>query len=169
MNLLRTVGVAAMVSVAFPGCKQRPQRGTEAIRGAAIYMEKCAVCHGQDGLSPLPSCPPLRDSEWLAGRNEPLIAIVLDGLCGPLVVKGNTYNGLMPAWRDVLSDEEIASVLNFLRLQWSTSDKLISASETAELRKKTKMRQTFWTDSELREAWNAAETESVDSALKPGK
>lgn len=150
-----------MVSVAFPGCKQRPQRGTEAIRGAAIYMEKCAVCHGQDGLSPLPSCPPLRDSEWLAGRSEPLIAIVLDGLRGPLVVKGNTFNGLMPAWRDVLSDEEIASVLNFLRLQWSTSDELISSSEIADMRKKTGRRQAFWTDGELRSAWDAEKRTSL--------
>lgn len=73
----------------------------------------------------------------------------------------------MPAWRTVLSDEEIASVLNFLRLQWSTSDDLISSSKVAELRKKTDTRQTFWTDTELRSAWDAATTDFVDSAPKP--
>ncbi|GAT34354.1 cytochrome c, mono- and diheme variants [Terrimicrobium sacchariphilum] len=169
MSFLRTIGLAAMVVITFPCCKQRPQRGVEVIRGAAIYMEKCATCHGQNGVSPLRSCPPLRDSERLTGSNEPLIAILLDGLCGPLQVKGHTYNGLMPAWRTVLSDEEIASVLNFLRRQWSTSDELITSSTVAELRKRTDTRQTFWTDTELHSVWNASQTDFAGSTQKPGR
>lgn len=140
-------------NIMFAGCKPRPQQRGDAVRGAALYMEKCAVCHGQDGNALLPSCPPLRDSEWLAGPNAPLIAIVLDGMRGPLQVKGRTYNGLMPAWRDVLTDQEVASVLNFLRLQWSETGEPVLPAEVARIRENTSTRQTFWTEGELRAQW----------------
>jgi len=137
-----------MLSLA--GCKPSGFRGVEVNRGAGLYLERCAVCHGQDGRSALAACPPLRESEWLAGPPQPLAAIVLDGLRGPLQVQGRTYQGVMPAWRSVLSDEEIAAILTFLRHEWGRGRGPVSPAEVAAVRQETSARQTFWTEEQVR-------------------
>jgi mono/diheme cytochrome c family protein len=88
-------------------------------KGRAIFQKICAACHQQDGAGKDGVAPPLADSEWVqAASGERLVRIVLNGLNGPIQVRGKTWNIVMPPWRENLSDEEIAIVLNYIRAQW---------------------------------------------------
>jgi len=60
-------------------------------------------------------------SDWLLTDKETPIRILLHGLSGPLTVKGRTYNNVMPAFHDKLSNEEIAAVITHVRSQWGTT------------------------------------------------
>ena len=124
--------------------------GANVNRGAGIYFKNCVVCHGQNGEPREPAYPPLRHSEWLRGETAPLIALVLDGATGPFEVNGRTYQGVMPAWREILSDDEIADVLNFIRVNFVSANPTVRAQDVAELRDRTKARQKFWTQDELK-------------------
>ncbi len=52
-----------------------------------------------------------------------MISVVLFGLQGSIKVKGNTYNGVMPAFSQ-LTDEQVANVLNQVLTAWG-NDKLL--------------------------------------------
>lgn len=70
-------------------------------QGEALYAAKCAACHGPDG-SALPSSN-LGDTAALQARGaDDLVAATRDG------------RGGMPAMGGQLSDEEIASIVNYL-------------------------------------------------------
>ncbi len=47
-----------------------------------------------------------------AGR---LVRIVLNGLKGPVQVRGQDWNLLMPPWRENLDDDQVAVVLTYVR------------------------------------------------------
>jgi mono/diheme cytochrome c family protein len=60
--------------------------------------------------------PPLVGSEWvLAPTAARIVNIPLDGLTGPITVKGQVWNLTMPPFRDNWDDEHIAAVLTFIR------------------------------------------------------
>jgi nitrite reductase (NO-forming) len=57
---------------------------------------------------------------------------VLYGLSGKVVVNGNEYNGVMPAWQ--LPDEEIANVLTYVYNSWGNSGKEVKPEEVKAIR-----------------------------------
>ncbi|MGH7255421.1 MAG: c-type cytochrome, partial [Nitrospirales bacterium] len=79
--------------------------------GKALYLQYCAVCHGSRGLGDGPmakaTSPP---ATKLAGRqvrekSDPqLVKTIAEGM-------GST----MPAWRGILTDEQILDVVAYLR------------------------------------------------------
>jgi len=59
---------------------------------------------------------PLSGSEWvLAPKPDRIIRIVLHGLQGPVTVLGQEWSLAMVPWKGVLTDEEIAAVVTFIR------------------------------------------------------
>jgi mono/diheme cytochrome c family protein len=89
-------------------------------KGQAIFQKICAACHQQDAAGKEGVAPPLAGSEWVkAPSGERLVRIVLNGLNGPIQVQGKTWNLAMPPLRENLDDEQIATVLNFIRSQWA--------------------------------------------------
>ena len=71
---------------------------------------------------------------------------------------GATYNGAMPAWKEVLKDEEIAAVATYLR-QWApNAAPPIPPATVAELRKADADRTQPWTAAALTSAVNAGAT-----------
>jgi mono/diheme cytochrome c family protein len=87
-------------------------------KGREIFLKICAACHQPDGGGKEGVAPPLVGSEWvLAPSGERLVRIVLNGLNGPITVRGKTWNQPMLPWRENLTDEQIAVVLNFIRSQ----------------------------------------------------
>ena len=118
--------------------------------GQGIYARQCQACHQADGQGMAGAFPPLLDSEWVTGSPETLARILLNGMQGPITVQGQTYNGLMPAWRDALSDAEIAAVATFIR-QWETNEAPpVDPGLVAELRAATADRGAVpWTADEL--------------------
>lgn len=124
-------------------------------RGQQIFRQNCQVCHQADGRGLPGVFPPLVGSEWVTGSEETLVRILLDGLQGPIQVAGATYSGAMPAWRDPLSDADIAAAATYLR-QWApNSAGPVTPTMAATLRTSTASRQKSWTADELRSAERA--------------
>lgn len=87
------------------------------VSGKAVYTA-CGACHMPDGAGVAGAFPPLRNriGEIAAtprGR-EYLIAVILDGLSGPITVGGVSYTGFMQPHRQSLGDEQISAVLNYV-------------------------------------------------------
>jgi mono/diheme cytochrome c family protein len=116
--------------------------------GKELYAVTCGACHqlngnGQEGLA-----PPLLESDWATGSAQRLIRITLNGLRGPITVKGRTYELEMPSM-GVLDDEQLASVLTYIRREWGHTASPIDPSTIASVRKATEQRDEAWTESEL--------------------
>ncbi len=108
--------------------------------GQAIYLRTCSACHGPEGEPFAPVFPPLSGSEWLKGEPDRAIKIVLGGLAGEITVKGKTYNGLMPAQGELLNDEEIASLLTYLRSSWGLREEAVSVEKVKAIRSNFKVK-----------------------------
>lgn len=118
--------------------------------GAAIYASLCVACHQATGIGLPGVFPPLAGSEWVLGDDETLIKIVLQGVTGKLTVKGETYSGVMPAFKEQLGDEEVAAVASYLRTQWGNNATAIDAKQVAAAREALSSRkEPFAGDSEL--------------------
>lgn len=93
----------------------QPATATGRVDGAQLYAAQCAACHQASGAGLPGVFPPLAGSEWVAGKDKVLVNIVLHGVGGSLTVKGVTYNGAMPEFKDKLDDQQLAAVLNHVR------------------------------------------------------
>jgi mono/diheme cytochrome c family protein len=120
--------------------------------GRQVYGTYCSVCHQPTGQGAPPLNPPLAGSDWVlepgAGR---LVRLVLNGIQGPILVNGQGYNGAMPPWRDLLTDEEIAAVLTFIRLNpgWGNEASAVTPAQVQAIREETTSRTTAWSAAEL--------------------
>lgn len=109
----------------------------DSVDAAAIYSARCAACHQANGAGLPGVFPPLAGSEWVNGKDSTLIAAVLHGIDGPLTVKGQSYNGVMPAFAAQLGDAELAALLTHIRSQWGNSGAPIGAEAVATVRSAT--------------------------------
>ncbi|WP_404420914.1 c-type cytochrome [Nibricoccus sp. IMCC34717] len=116
----------------------------------------CATCHQLTGQGVAGVYPPLAGSEWVTGSEDRLIRILLHGLGGSVTVKGNTYNGAMPAFGNVpesgykWSDDKIAQVLTYIRHEWGNNASPITAEKVKEVRTQSATgRNKPWTEAEL--------------------
>lgn len=86
----------------------------------------------------------------MSGKPTVVAAIVLHGISGPLKVKGNEFNGAMPAFGGQLQDAEIAAVLTHVRSTWGNASPVITTETVTQVRKDTASRtEPFKGDSEL--------------------
>lgn len=131
----------------------KPGGAAPAVSGASIYASKCASCHQADGKGLPGAFPPLTGSPYVVGDVGLPVRIVLHGLTGPVTVESQTYNGVMPAWADQLSDAEIAGVVSYIRGELGANRAApVTPEIVAELRKQTPARTTPWTVQELEAA-----------------
>jgi mono/diheme cytochrome c family protein len=87
-------------------------------KGKEIFGRICAACHQPDGQGKDGIAPPLVGSEWVLARGGGrLVRIVLNGLTGPVRVRGRIWNLAMPPWRENLDDDQVAVVLTYVRSQ----------------------------------------------------
>ena len=98
--------------------------GAFAMDGEQLYKTYCAGCHqetgeGIPGQYPFIDGPVARLSAFPEGR-EFLIATVLFGLQGEMMQRGYVYNGVMPGFKDILKDEDVAALLNWMLEEWSS-------------------------------------------------
>ena len=134
--------------------------------GKRIFGTNCAACHQTTGLGIAGAFPPLVGSEWVTGPEQTVVRILLNGLGGPLKVKGATYNGAMPAWKEALSDDDIAHVITYIR-QWSpNAAAAVQSSTVATLRKDNAARAGAWSEAELK-ALETAPASAAPAAVAP--
>ena len=117
--------------------------------GQAVYTKVCQQCHQATGQGIPTLYPPLAGSDWLKKDPEVLARIVLHGLQGPIKVNGQDYNQAMTPQGTILSDEEIASALTYVRSSWGNAEAAITAEQVTSTREKYKDRTTQWTAEEL--------------------
>jgi mono/diheme cytochrome c family protein len=110
------------------------------VDGKQLYGAKCAACHQGSGLGVAGVFPPVAASEWVLGDEKILTNILLHGVNGEMIVKGNKYNGAMPAWKS-MSDSELSAVLTYIRSDWGNAAPPITAETIKTQRELTKTRQ----------------------------
>ncbi len=118
-------------------------------KGKVIFTSLCAPCHqphgyGLDGLA-----PPLVDSDWVLGKPDVTAKIVLNGLGGPVKVGNRTWDLSMPPM-GMLSDEDVAGVLTYIRREWEHNASPVDAKFVAGVRKQSADHPNSWTADELR-------------------
>ena len=114
-----------------------PVEKTPVELGKIVYVNNCQSCHQGNGLGQAGVNPPLAGAEWVLGSDKRLGMILLHGLQGPIKVKGNIYNGQMPAWAASLDDKKIANVLTYIRQEWGNAAAPVTAAGIAALRAET--------------------------------
>jgi mono/diheme cytochrome c family protein len=90
-------------------------------RGEQIYIANCAACHGGDGRGNVAN-PALAGTEFTLGEPEPVIEVVLHG------------RGVMPPFRDQLSDQAIADVITYIRNAWGNQASPVTSDQVSEPR-----------------------------------
>ncbi|MBL6765893.1 MAG: cytochrome c [Verrucomicrobiae bacterium] len=109
-------------------------------KGKTVYLQYCAACHQPHGKGVPGQFPPLSGSDWVnnVGPNR-MIRLVLDGVSGPITVNGAVYNNAMVPWRPMLSDEQIAWVVSYVRNdpEWGNTGTFVSAAEVKAIREAT--------------------------------
>ncbi len=123
------------------------------LRGSQVFLRDghCGTCHQKDGNGlPEAQFPPLAGSEWVQGSEERLIRLTLHGLIGPIEVKGVKYPGAVPMTPfKMLTNEELADVLTFVRNAFGNKATPISPKTVAKVRAETEDRTSFYEVSEL--------------------
>jgi mono/diheme cytochrome c family protein len=121
--------------------------------GQRLFGTSCLVCHQSTGQGVPGQFPPLAGSEWVQAETpNRMIRLVLDGIQGPITVKGQAFNATMPPWRDLLTDEEIAAVLTYVRgnQNWGNTSSPVTPEQVKAVREKTASRANLaWTPEEL--------------------
>lgn len=94
--------------------------------GQSIYSTYCMSCHMEDGNGLEGVYPSLVKTAGLADKNR-FSKIVLQGIRGPITVKGVKYDAEMAGV--TLSDQEVADVINYIRNSWGNKSPEIKASD----------------------------------------
>jgi mono/diheme cytochrome c family protein len=110
------------------------QNPASASDGAVIYIQNCSSCHQTNGQGIPGAFPPLAENPLVTGNPVAVIAIVKNGLDGRVVVNGQTYSGIMPRWNGLLSDEQIAAVISYIRSSWKNRAPGVSAAQVSALK-----------------------------------
>jgi len=100
--------------------------------GLPVYNQHCLPCHQADGNGVPGMFPPL-DKKWIDGDDAALISIVVHGMDEEIEVNGEIYNTIM-APLPHLKDQEVADVLNYIRLKFGTSQEKISTEQVKTVR-----------------------------------
>jgi mono/diheme cytochrome c family protein len=104
--------------------------------GEAIYKGACIACHAADGSGAPRIYPPLPGNANLQSADpSSTLRIILDG--AQTVTTARAPNaGSMPAYRDKLTDQQIAAVVNYIRNAWGNAAAAVSAEQVMKARAK---------------------------------
>lgn len=108
-------------------------------QGAALYGEHCASCHGPnlegeadwqtrkpDGRLPAP--PHNAAGHTWHHSDQALFEMTKFGMAPPHAPEG--YESDMPAFADVLTDDEIVMVIDYIKSRWSSRERMFQDSMT---------------------------------------
>lgn len=90
-----------------------PTEGADKIfqEGQRLYENNCADCHRINGQGLPAKFPALDKNLFVAGDPHQVIDTVLKGRKGKL--------GQMPSWKETFKDQEVASIITYIRQAWS--------------------------------------------------
>ena len=135
-------GRPAPVAVAAPLTPAEQQRYAA---GAVVYKNVCVGCHQDDGRGNATLGANLVDSTFVNGADpSQSVRVVLGGKEGAI--------GMMPPLGPSLNDDQIASVVTYIRRAWGHTGTAVSPLEVSEVRALSRSRTRPWTDAELQPA-----------------
>ena len=99
---------------------------SDVLMGERLYQENCASCHGAnlEGQSDwrtrlpngrLPAPPHDASGHTWHHPDRVLLDIVKRG---PAAIVGNGYESDMPGYEDVLTDDEITAIIDYIKSTW---------------------------------------------------
>jgi len=116
--------VLLTVFTAGPGV--RPASAQSA-NGAEVYQNRCAKCHQENGKGIPGVYPALAGDPFVTQAKDPAIQVVIGGRMSDVTSE-------MPRFDDILSNDEIAAVLTYVRSQWGNDAGPIRTQEVASQR-----------------------------------
>ena len=129
-------------STAAPVTPLTPAQQARFAAGRTTYQNLCQACHQADGRGVEKLAPPLLGSEFALAADPTIPArIVLHGKEGSVA--------LMPSLGSMLSDDEIASVLTYIRREWGHTASPVEPADVARTRRENTGRARPWTVPEL--------------------
>jgi nitrite reductase (NO-forming) len=119
--------IMALVSQSF-------KQGTNSsmANGKNVYETYCMSCHQENGEGLTGAFPSLVKTGHLSDKNK-LVKIILQGMRGPITVKGVKYDVEMASIG--LTDKETADVINYIRNSWGNKAPMVTVAEVAAAKK----------------------------------
>jgi ubiquinol-cytochrome c reductase cytochrome b subunit len=108
--------------------------GADSAKGAQVFSQNCASCHGANGAGQTGVFPPLAGNPYVTGNPTPVIHTLLYGLQGAKV-EGKDYAAQMPAWKGTLTNADIASVITYIRSSWGNKAPAVTEAAVAKVTK----------------------------------
>lgn len=127
-----TIGLVILFSFVTP-----QQAGLKASmeRGQKVYESTCLACHQADAGGVPNMNPPLIKTKWVLGSKTALATIVLKGLKGGEInIDGDTFSNPMPAQETVMTDQQIADVLTYVRNSFGNKASAVTVAEVTAAR-----------------------------------
>jgi mono/diheme cytochrome c family protein len=102
--------------------------------GKTVYESRCAACHRSDGRGMPPAYPPLAGNPSIEMELSvnPLRMVLNGGY--PPQTSGNPRPYGMPPFAQVLSDDEVAAVVTYIRVSWGNHGSVVSPREANAMR-----------------------------------
>lgn len=104
------------------------------IAGQQLYMALCASCHVKDGSGKPHTAIAMINNSTIR-NNDPnnLITAIFDGIPAQAFPNNERMAG-MPGFKDKLSDQQTADLVNYLRTKWGGLTADVSVTEIAQYR-----------------------------------
>jgi mono/diheme cytochrome c family protein len=102
--------------------------------GQTIYAERCSACHRTDGAGMPPAYPPLagNPSIEMEVSVNPLRMVLNGGYPPQTALNPRPYG--MPPFAQILSDDEVAAVVTYIRVSWGNHGSLVTPREANAMR-----------------------------------
>lgn len=121
-----------------PGAASAPAPTAAAENGETLFVNNCSGCHQTTGEGLPGAFPALKGNAVVNDADATThMHVVLFGLEGA-EVGGVKYDSAMPAFGDMLSDKDIAAIIDYERGAWGNTGKPITAADVAAVRAKGK-------------------------------
>jgi mono/diheme cytochrome c family protein len=141
-EVLRRLEWPGKPSTAAPVTPLTDAQQAQFAAGRTTYQNLCQPCHQADGRGADTLAPPLIGSEFALATDATIpVRIVLHGKEGTVA--------LMPPLGSMLTDEQIAAVLTYIRREWGHTASPVSPADVARTRRETAARTRPWTIPEL--------------------
>ena len=111
-----------------PSLKQlHKSRVNDNLSGKQLYMTHCVACHQVDAKGVKGTFPPIKNSDYFLEDPKRAIHNILFGQAEPIIVNGESYQGLMPPVK--ITDVEVVKVVNYLLEEVNNVEQRISLED----------------------------------------